>query len=370
MEIQLIKRTILVISIISLFLNCKNGNTDNLALSTSNENINYLSENYVTDYRLNIDGSTISDHPFYDYIDCNKEGFFSVHFIAKNQNLRLYWKNEFLAQSNYAYDDTNSENRLIKEKLEENFNDYNIFACHITKEYIKNTQDCTEESIDFKQNSITDIYSYNAEKKNWKLLESRPTDKLPIYYDSKFFEENFSALFQNENLSERTEPLSFYEKNVKYFINKIDVNKDGFDDMVVSSKPYEGDELIFFVKEGNSYQFKLKSVNLSQDGGNIIDSIYAPNSNKGVLAIKTYFPDRGYLTATHYINYDKNDWTLTNTIYETQQSTEKETTTYTCDVEQNLLLKNLINEEYLQQLKYLPKENERDKLCKKTITNN
>lgn len=98
----------------------------------------------------------------------------------------------------------------------------------------------------------------------------------------------------------------------------MDVNKDGFDDMVVSSKPYEGDELIFFVKEGNSYQFKLKSVNLSQDGGNIIDSIYAPNTNKGVLAIKTYFLDGGYLTATHYINYNTNDWTLTNTIYETQ----------------------------------------------------
>lgn len=109
-------------------------------------------------------------------------------------------------------------------------------------------------------------------------------------------------------------------------------------------------------------------MNLSQDGGNIIDSIYASQLNKGVLAIRTHFPDGGYLTATHYINYKNKDWTLTNTVYKIQQSTEKETTIYICDVDQNVLLKNLVQDEYAAKVKDLPYEELREKYCTKKVT--
>ena len=110
---QLLKRIVLGVFITSLFISCKNTNSQNLDVSASGVNIDYLSEKYITDFRLNIDGSTSADHPFYDYLDCSNEGFFAVHFIPKSEALRSYWLDDFLGENSYEYDDANIENQYI-----------------------------------------------------------------------------------------------------------------------------------------------------------------------------------------------------------------------------------------------------------------
>lgn len=365
---QLIKRIIFGVFFTCLFISCKNSNSQNLDLSSPRNTIDYLSEKYITDLRMNIDGSTSADHPFYDYLDCKEEGFFVVHFIPKSDALQSYWQHDFLKEYRYEYDDAVLENQYIQKKIKDSYNKYNIFACHIIKNHIKDPESCTEEAVNFKEASSTDIYIYNNEQKTWKHLNSTPTKKNPLYYNSKYFKEHYPELFIEKDYTESSKSLDYYQNNESYFIAEIDVNKDQVPDKVVSSRAYKGNALIFFIKEKDSFQLRLRSVNLSQDGGNIIDSIYAPHANKGVLAIKTHFPDGGFLTATHYINYKNNDWTLTNTVYEMQESTEKNITPYTCDVLQNLLLKNLVKDEHAKKIKYLPSEETREKECTKKVS--
>ena len=55
--------------------------------------------------------------------------------------------------------------------------------------------------------------------------------------------------------------LSFYTSNDSYFIKEIDVNNDAILDKVVSSKPYEGDDLLVFISTGDTYEFALKAIN-------------------------------------------------------------------------------------------------------------
>lgn len=198
-------------------------------------------------------------------------------------------------------------------------------------------------------------------------LNSDKKEIINDLFDAGFYKINAEELKNQVNTNLKR--LSLFENNPNYFILEIDVNNDGENDKVVSSNKYKSNQLLFFLKKKNEYQLVLETINFSQDGGNIIDTIYKPKG-KATLAIKTYFPDRGYLTATHYIYYKNNDWALQNTIYKTKTSTEKETIAYTCDVKQNLLLRNLNNEAYAGQIKYLPNEDEYDSKCKKVTKKN
>ncbi len=131
-----------------------NTNSQNLDLSAKGETTNYLNEKYITDFRINIDGSTSADHPFYNYLDCNHEGFFVVHFIPKTEALQSYWLHDFLKENSYEYDDAILEDQYIQKKLKGNYTNYQIFACHITKNHIKDPENCTEEEVDFKESSM------------------------------------------------------------------------------------------------------------------------------------------------------------------------------------------------------------------------
>lgn len=156
--------------------------------------------------------------------------------------------------------------------------------------------------------------------------------------------------------------FSSYENNDNFFIKTFDVNKDGVLDKIVSNKPYQEntDLFVFYGNKGNGYQLVLETTNFSEDGGNIIESIY-PITNKKGLMIKTYFPDRGYYEKEYYIVPQNNTWTLTKITYKTMSDISENSVKYVCDVTQNI---DITKSGWTDKINEIPEENERSKKCR------
>ncbi|WP_297335029.1 hypothetical protein [Algoriphagus sp.] len=131
--------------------------------------------------------------------------------------------------------------------------------------------------------------------------------------------------------------LADFENREHYFIRDIDLNQDHILDKLVSAASYQGDELYLFLKNGDAYEFVLKTINFSEDGGNQIVDV---QPGQGGFVIKTAFPDRGVLEAYHPISFEDNSWILTHTVYRTQSSNQKDAFLNICDVKQGLNLKD------------------------------
>lgn len=145
----------------------------------------FLYEKYFTGFRLNVDGSTIAEHPFYSFLDCENEGYFEVHFIPKNDDLKTYWRKIFFEENVYDYDDLEQENKLIQSKIK-NIDEYSIFSIYVASEYIENKRDCSEEGITFKPKSPAIIYKYNQQN-NWSKLNNIPAEDIFQTYTNSFF---------------------------------------------------------------------------------------------------------------------------------------------------------------------------------------
>ena len=168
----------------------------------------------------------------------------------------------------------------------------------------------------------------------------------------QLFETGFFDLNENENDDEDLQMLvdiSSYTNNDSYLVKDIDINNDTVLDKVVSSKPYEGEELLLFINNNNSYEFSLKTSNFSEDGGNQIKDI---KKDENGFVIVTAFPDRGFFESHYYISFSNDHWILTKTIYKTNE--------YVCEVKQEIDMgdTNLFNN-----LKLMPDESDREKVC-------
>jgi len=139
--------------------------------------------------------------------------------------------------------------------------------------------------------------------------------------------------------------ISDYQNNKDYFIRDIDINKDGILDKVVCSEKYIGNELLFFQKNKEKYEFVVKTINFSEDGGQIIDDV------------------------TYYIEFKNGEWKLKKTIYKTRYWQKNATKIYICEVKQDLLMNELINEERAKKINRIPEEGDRQKKCKSFIEN-
>lgn len=154
--------------------------------------------------------------------------------------------------------------------------------------------------------------------------------------------------------------ITFYEKNSDYIITALDINGDKILDKIVSSTPYKGNELILFLGDGNNYVLSIKTINFSEDGGNIVyEIVNNPNTEKGLL-VKTKFPDRGFSENDYFIVNENKSWILKNIIYKTLSDQSKNAIEYNCDVPQNINLKETNIEEKLVPI---PDEADRDKKC-------
>ncbi|MDM1553161.1 MULTISPECIES: SH3 domain-containing protein [Chryseobacterium] len=155
--------------------------------------------------------------------------------------------------------------------------------------------------------------------------------------------------------------LEAYTHNDDYFIKTFDVNKDGISDKIVSSKPYQGENLfVFFGDKQGKYTLVLETSNFSSDGGNIIDDIIPTSENKG-FTVKTYFPDRGYYEEEYNIILNKNTWILRNILYKTMSDISSDAVKYICDVPQNI---DLQKSGWTDKIISIPEENVRNKKCR------
>lgn len=175
----------------------------------------------------------------------------------------------------------------------------------------------------------------------------------------KIVDELFKTKLAEEDVEITNKELGFYLRSESYFTKEIDVNNDKVLDMIVSSKPYEGEELIIFLKKNDSYELALKSINFSEDGGNQITDI---KQDKNGFVILTAFPDRGYFESNYYISFVNNHWDLTHTIYKTASGVDEDSFIYVCDVKQGV---DISDTDGLYNLNTVPDEADREKSCKK-----
>ncbi|BDW93479.1 hypothetical protein MACH07_23110 [Flagellimonas marinaquae] len=197
-----------------------------------------------------------------------------------------------------------------------------------------------------------DFASYlNASKK--QILED--------LFETGFFDNNENPdPFPDEEINS-TFTLSDYMENEHFFIRDIDINNDGVLDKIVSAGRYQGDELLLFINDGEEFDFTLKTINFSEDGGDQIVDVVAED---GGFFIKTAFPDRGLNEAYHHIIFKDNSWILTNSVYRTQSSNQKDAFIHVCDVTQGL---NMADTHFFEKLKGMPDEVEKDTVCTKEI---
>lgn len=166
-----------------------------------------------------------------------------------------------------------------------------------------------------------------------------------------------TALTTNTTEQTTTYKLNDFRTNDHYFITDIDVNNDGVLGKVVSASPYQGDELFLFVNKNDKYEFALKTINFSEDGGNIIKEI-TPSPNGFVIT--TFFPDGGFFEAHHHVAFLHKKWMVTHSVYKTKSGNDKNAFVYVCKVNQNI---DLSDKKQWGKLKRMPDENVRDRLC-------
>jgi len=186
----------------------------NLDLTREKDNIlpEFLNPKYNIGFRLNIDGSSFSEHPFYTFLDCKNEGYFSVHFIPNNQKTQKYWKNDFFKENAYNYDDLEKENSLIKQKLTDFEDDFTLYTIHVKKEFISDKENCTEENLEFIQNAHADVYQYNPSSKKWDFVKQTPISE--NFYSNNFYLKdnpnevfNLNHDFDDDNISDSIKVL-------------------------------------------------------------------------------------------------------------------------------------------------------------------
>lgn len=169
-----------------------------------------------------------------------------------------------------------------------------------------------------------------------------------------------NILSKNNSSKKKRSTLSTYENNTDYFIKNFDVNNDKIQDKIVSSKPYQGEDLFIFLgnKQGD-YTLVLETTNFSEDGGNIIQDILPITGNSG-LEVKTHFPDRGFYEKEYYLIFKNNSWFLRNIVYKTMSDVSENAIKYICDVPQNI---DITKSGWTSKINPIPGENERDEKC-------
>jgi hypothetical protein len=203
MVIGLRNKGFYILSLIFVCISCKKNTQkfNNVVVQkTKNElHIDFFDKHYFSGYQLIIDESNLSDHPFFSYLNCNREGYFAVHFVPKSDSLISYWQDKYYANFNFNDFDNEVENTKISKKLKNNFKKYNIFCYCIKREYLEFKDGCTQESIYLKKNSYANIYLYDQDSKKWVLKKQIKNDLLPPYINNLFFINLFPKIFSIDN---------------------------------------------------------------------------------------------------------------------------------------------------------------------------
>ena len=231
----------ILIAILLLILSCKD-NTEKNSLSvssaqseTTQEQIDFFDKKYFTGYNLAIDESNISEHPFFSYLDCKNEGYFSVHFVPKAESDREFWKKEYYKTTDFNTYDFGNDSKRIEVLLNKNLTNYNVFSYFVGNKYLNNKNGCTIESVYLDKNSIAEIYLYNHQIKKWEIVKSEKSDMLPPYRDNNYFLKLFPELFSFDKVVKLNDKKNVDEvENLTLFKN--------FSFKFLTSKIKSGDE--------------------------------------------------------------------------------------------------------------------------------
>jgi len=116
-------------------------------------------------------------------------------------------------------------------------------------------------------------------------------------------------------------------KNSSYQIFDIDINKDGVKDKVASNR--EGNELLFYIKNGNQYNKVFQGDNYTMDGLYFPVKIIEFAEDSNVLYIKNIFSGAGGQTIEYFYTYDNNKWKLSKSI----ETSSDNLNTKVCEIE-------------------------------------
>lgn len=242
-------------------------------------NLNFLDKKYFNGYSLIIDESNISEHPFFSYLDCEKEGYFAVHFIPKSKSLENYWKEEYRKNKNFESIDFQKESNEITDKVKGNMNKYDVFCYIVPKKYLKtNSEVCTEESVFLKPDAQAIVYLYAQNEKKWKKIASVKANVLPPYAKSDFFISLLTEGTKNDHFStpdtykeiERNDWIGDYTLNITY--GKLDRDASvsiGYNVNITDSgctfsglgyKTFFTDSCTYFAKDKKLYLKFIKAV--------------------------------------------------------------------------------------------------------------
>ncbi|MEY8761664.1 hypothetical protein [Chryseobacterium tongliaoense] len=165
------------------------------------------------------------------------------------------------------------------------------------------------KNIDFKNDNYS--FSKKDSKKNWAIIEYKEGNKPQIYSLVDFYNKIGNESAKTEAVASIVN-IDTYLNNKDFLTTTIDINGDGKDDKIFSNKPNRGDSLLVYFYENNGYILKLKSTNLSQDGGNQVSAI---KKNGQGFSIETDFP-QGTDKYTYFVNYTNNNFTINKVIHE------------------------------------------------------
>ncbi|WP_268034836.1 hypothetical protein [Algoriphagus sp. PAP.12] len=365
----------LLIAFSLMIIGCKNGNVNKERVIESSQkasqtnqlisNQTFDSEKLKEAYKSKNETQFLEQFPadfqqFHEYFGWNiKRGQPNELYEESYTYIRYFF--DLLSQKRYREFESKilsiTENGFWQEDVVNYFQDFTLKYLKVEKRYelINNLSSNKAKSVLFflfdgpHPKFDSDFASYLSPTKQ-EILEE--------LFESGFFDDN-----------ENPDPIDFegskaynisdFENVEHYFIRDIDINNDKFPDKIVSASRYQGDELFLFIKKGEGYEFALKTINFSEDGGNQIVDI---QSEPGGFVITTAFPDGGILEAYHHISYDDQNWILTHSVYKTQSSNQEDAFIYVCDVKQGL---NMADDLFSEQIKWMPGEAEREVLCTK-----
>ncbi|WP_008588447.1 hypothetical protein [Niabella soli] len=161
--------------------------------------VDFLDKKYSSKYQLIIDESNISDHPFFSYLDCKKEGYFVVHYVPKSIKLRNFWKSKFYENTRLDTYDFDKDDQKIRSLLNKDLKSYNIFCVYLSTEELDSNGDCTKETVHAKKDAISLFYIYNQDDGKWTELKRLKIVMLPPYVNDSFFVRQFPAFFNVDN---------------------------------------------------------------------------------------------------------------------------------------------------------------------------
>jgi tetratricopeptide (TPR) repeat protein len=128
----------------------------------------------------------------------------------------------------------------------------------------------------------------------------------------------------------------------EYNVIKIDLNKDKVQDQLLSSKFLNGFNLLFFIKENENLNLKLKTINFGEDGVFRVVGIYNDNLEVNeIFKINTQsYNTTGDYKYNYHISYINNNWYLTKIIakYNEWNPEKSQEVEYTCIKKQTVLL--------------------------------